>query len=343
MSDLSESIWVLDSDTSAYAAVCWPVLVIHSGTFDLRGRKDDVVSKGNKPLTREAAAWRLAIAPDEMPNLGRAWTERDVKAERQRQRQARLDVVLARRQDFKCPPVPEAAAEFGRAFATVNLLEHLHDALDCPAADIEVWDCGYDVSTHARRADETNRERVKRGVGLSGRDDGVWVECGGYREPGTLGDLFDAPTGNTVATYVSGAGLAAETFGDAWYDRWALQRLPYAYVIARLVLAGDVETLETIAGVPRQDVEPEHPRRHFDGVTADLMSLARQALDEWMEDPDIDVQVLDPEELVDMDAPVAALPRILLQARRGWSRVELLAAVIAGLNIPRGGGDLADG
>lgn len=301
------------------------------------------MSNGNKTLTREAAARRLAIAAVDLPDLGRAWTERDVKAERKRQREARRDVVLARRQDFKYPSVPEAAAEFGRAFATVNLLEHLHDALDCSAADIEVWDCGYDVSTQARRADETNRERVKRGVCLSGRDDGVWVECGGYRKPGTLGDLFDAPTGNTVATYVSGAGLAAETVSDAWYAQWALQRLPYAYVIARLVVAGDVETLETIAGVPSQDVEPEYPRRHFDGVTADVMSLARHALDEWMEDPDVDDQVLDPEELVDMDAPVAALPRILLQARRGWSRAELLTAVIAGLDIPRGGGDLADG
>lgn len=113
----------------------------------------------------------------------------------------------------------------------------------------------------------------------------------------------------------------------------------YAYVIARLVLAGDVETLETIAGVPRRDVEPEHPRRHFDGVTADVMSLARHALDEWMEGPAAADQVLDPEELGDMDAPVAALPRILLQARRGWSRAELLAAVIAGLDV----GQLIDG
>jgi hypothetical protein len=44
-----------------------------------------------------------------------------------------------------------------------------------------------------------------------------------------------------------------------------------------------------------------------------------------------------------MSAPIAALPRMLLEVRRSWDRTELLAAVIAGLEIPHGGEDLADG
>ena len=38
--------------------------------------------------------------------------------------------------------------------------------------------------------------------------------------------------------------------------------------------------------------------------------------------------------LVDMSAPICALLRMLLEARRSWDRTELLAAVIAGLQIP---------
>jgi hypothetical protein len=165
------------------------------------------------------------------------------------------------------------------------------------------------------------------------------VDYGGYREPGTLGDLLDAPTANTRATYVSGAGLDAETWDDAWYDRWALQDLAHAHVIADLVLRGAIQTLEVIAGVRFSDVEVE-VRRPFDGIDDDVLSLAREALHAWTE---IDCPVLDPDKIVDMDAPICALPRMLLQARRSWNRTELLAAAIAGLDIADGGKDLVDG
>jgi hypothetical protein len=44
-----------------------------------------------------------------------------------------------------------------------------------------------------------------------------------------------------------------------------------------------------------------------------------------------------------MDAPISALPRLLLETRRCWNRTERLAAVIAGLDASDDGGDLADG
>ncbi len=189
--------------------------------------------------------------------------------------------------------------------------------------------CGFDVSTYARTVEETNRERVKRGVSLSGRDTAVFADYGGYREPGTLGDLLDAPTGNTRATHVCGAGLAAESLDDAWYDRWALEGLAHAHVIAGLVLCGDIATLETIAGVPLPDVALD-VRQPFGGVAADVLSLAREALHAWTE---IDCPVLDPGDVVDMDTPTSALPRMLLAARRRWDQTELLAAAIAGLDV----------
>jgi len=193
-----------------------------------------------------------------------------------------------------------------------------------------VVDCGFDVSTYAKRVEESNRERARRDVSLSGRDLQWARDHGFYREPGTLGDLLDAPTGNTRATFVSGAGLDAETFDDAWYDRWALESLGHAYVIADLVLRGEVVMLENIAGVALSDADPSDIRELFDGVAVDVLALACQALSEWTE---IDCPMLDPESLVDMDAPVSALPAMLLAVRRSWGQTELLAVAIAGLDV----------
>lgn len=311
---------------------------------------------GGKQLAPEVAARRLCIAVGDLPDIGHAWTAHEVveaqrdrpdwlrcarkawgaaRAEEQRQRKARMDAVRLRQAGFEYPAVDAVATDFAHSFARVNLLEFLYSALDASSAQTYVVDSGFDVSTHAQTAEETNRERVKRGVSLSGRDTSVFAEHGGYREPGTLGDLLDAPTGNTRATHVSGAGLAAETFDDAWHDRWALEGLAHAHVIAALVLSGDVSTLETIAGVPLSDVAAD-VREPFGGVAADILSLAREALHAWTE---IDCPVLDPDDLVDMDAPTSALPGMLLRARRRWDRTELLAAVIAGLDT----GQLADG
>jgi hypothetical protein len=320
-----------------------------------------VSGKGHgKQLTREGAAKRLGIGVADLPDLGRAWTGRDVadaqrgrpewlrgarkalgaaRAEEERQRQARLEGVLARRSGFEHPPLTAAASDFARDFAKANLLAFLHDALDASAAETYVVDSGFDVSSHARRANETNRERVKRGGSLSGRDDESFAEYGLDRAAGTLGDLFDAPTGNTQATYVSGAGFAAERWADAWHDYWALEGLSHAHVIADLVLRRDIETLEAIAGVPLSDVEVVG-RPPFDGVADDVLSLACEALHAWTE---IDCPVLDPDEVVDMDVPVSALPRMLLEARRSWNRTELLAAAIAGLETSNGCEDLVDG
>jgi hypothetical protein len=144
---------------------------------------------------------------------------------------------------------------------------------------------------------------------------------------------LDAPTGNTRATYVSGAGLDAETFDDAWYDRWALEGLGHARVVADLVMRGDVATLETIAGVPLSDADLDEIRQPFAGVADDMLALACQALYEWTE---IDCPVLDPDSLVDMDAPISALPRMLLAARQRWDQTELLAVAIAGLDVEDG-------
>jgi hypothetical protein len=301
------------------------------------------------PLMRDAAAQRLSIAVADLPDLGRSWTAQDVaevqrnrpewlrsarkewaatKAEAQRQRQARHNDVIARRADFTYPPVPDGAVEFAYAFTKANLLEFLHGALDASAADTYVVDSGFDVSTHASRANETNRERARRDVSLSDRSGSDFEESGMCRERGTLGDLFDAPTGNTQATYLSGAGLAAESWDDAWDDRWSLAGLGLAHVLAALVLSGDVDTLECIAAVPLSDVGVESGLS-FDKVSSDVLSLAREALRVWVED---ECPILDPEEIVDMDAPLAALPRLLLASRRSWDATESLAAVIAGVD-----------
>ncbi len=294
-----------------------------------------------KPLTREAAAKRLSIAVSDLPD--RLWTARDVadeqqarpdwlkdarhrwvaaKTEQDRQRQARLAAVEARRAGFTCPVVSGEAAEFALEFTRANLLNHLRRVLDTVAADTCVVDWGYDVSTRASRAGETNRERTKRGVALSGREDRAFAEHGMYREPGTLGDLFDAPTGNTRATYVPGAGLDA----DAWHDRWSVEGLGLAYVVADLALSGDIATLEVIAGAPLADVAVKP--LSFNGITVDVLSLAREALHSWTER---ECPVLDPEEIADMTAPVSALPWLLLGTRHDWNRTEQLAAVLAGV------------
>jgi hypothetical protein len=308
--------------------------------------------RDGKRLAKEAAAQRLCIGVADLPDIGRLWTSRDVaevqrvrpdwlrcarkslgvaRAEEERQRNARVDAVRLRQRVFEYPAVSSVATDFAHAFARLNLLEFVHSALDAPAADTYVVDCGLDVSTRARSAEGTNRERAKRGVCLSGRDAAVFAEVGGYRTPGTLGDLLDAPTGNTRATYVSGAGLDAESFDDAWYDRWALEGLAHAHVIAALALRGDVETLETIAGIPLSDAAADI-RESLGGVAANVLSLAREALHGWTE---IDCPVLDPGDVVDMDAPISALPRMLPSARRQWDQTELLAAVIAGLDVER--------
>jgi multidrug efflux pump subunit AcrA (membrane-fusion protein) len=299
----------------------------------------------DRPLTREAAARWLSIAVCDLPD--RLWTAGDVadeqqarpdwlkdarrrrvaaKAEQDRQRRARLAAVEAHRAGFAYPVVSGEAAEFAREFTRASLLNHLRRALDAVAADTCVVDSGYDVSVHASRAAETNRERAKRGVSLSGRDDRALAEHGLYREPGTLGDLFGAPTGNTRATYLPGAGLDAETRDDAWRDRWCLEALGLAYVVAGLALSGDIAALEVIAGVPLADVAVEPVP--FGGITAAVLSLAREALHSWIER---ECPVLDPEEIVDMTAPVSALPRLLLGTRRDWTRTEQLAAVLAGV------------
>jgi len=328
-------------------------LVIAAVLFGVGG---EAVGKGNgQLLTREAAAKRRCIGVADLPDLGKPWT-REVaevgrsrpqwlqcarealgaaRAEQERQRKSRLDAVLARRTGCEYPPITAAATDFARDFARANLLVFLHDALDAAAAETYVVDCGFDVSRHATTADETNRQRARRGDSLSGRDDASLRAHGLYRAAGTLGDLFDAPTGNTQATHISGAGFAAESWSDAWYDYWALENLAHAHVIADLVLRGDIWTLETIAGVPLSDVAVE-VRQPFDGVAEDVLALAGKALHAWTE---VDCPVLDPGEVVDMDAPVTALPPMLLVARRSWDQTELLAAAIAGLDVE----DLADG
>jgi hypothetical protein len=331
-------------------SVCWSLLVICLGGIG-HGEVKRLGSRGaGKRLTPGVAAKRVCIGVADLPDLGRPWTGRDVaemqrsrpewlrcaratRAEEDRLRKVRRDAVLARRREFEYPAITAAATDFARDFARANLLAFLHDVLDVAAAETYVVDCGFDVSTHARRVDETNRERAQRGVSLSGRDERWCHDDGFYREPGTLGDLLDAPTGNTGATYVSGAGLDAETFDDAWYDRWALEGLGHAHMIAGMVMRGDVATLETVAGVPLSDADLDEIRQPFVGVADDMLALACQALYEWAE---IDCPVLDPDSLVDMKAPISALPRMLLAARRRWDQTELLAAAIAGLGVEDG-------
>ncbi|MDD4866852.1 MAG: hypothetical protein PHQ28_06960 [Mycobacterium sp.] len=260
---------------------------------------------------------------------------RAARAEADRLRGARRAAILARRRGFQYPDITEPAINFAGDFARGHLLDFLHDALDDTAADTYVVDSGYDVSTHARRAGETNRERVRRGQPLSESD-----ECGLYgrfRESGTLGDLFHATTGNTVPTFVSGSGLAAETFADEWDHRWPLQTLGHAYMVADHVLRGEVETLETIAEVPLGDkCDYARTDHRACGHDADVVALADQALFTWTEH---DCPLLDPETLVDMDAAISALPRMLLAARRRWDQTELLAAALAGIAVE----DAADG
>jgi hypothetical protein len=232
-------------------------------------------------------------------------------------RQARIDAVLARRSGFVAPVTTDAALRFAADYARANLLTYLYDALDAQAADVEVVDYGYDVSSRGHRVPETNRERARRGVALSDSD----------RVAGTLGDLFDAPTGDTRPTYVSGSGLAAETWEGMWSDQWLLDGLEHAHTLAEAVLAGDVGTLEIIAGVPLADAITDRALA-FGDVPNQVLSLASDAFRERLEDHE---PAFDPEQTVDMTAPLSALPDMLQAARHDWTATERLALVIAGL------------
>jgi hypothetical protein len=61
---------------------------------------------------------------------------------------------------------------------------------------VEVVDVGYDVSTYPRRS--------SRPIDYSQFD--------------TVQDFFDMYTGNTIATFCSGSGFAAETFEDIFQE-----------------------------------------------------------------------------------------------------------------------------
>ncbi|MEV0901139.1 hypothetical protein [Actinoplanes sp. NPDC049802] len=252
-------------------------------------------------------------------------------------RQARIDAVLARRRSFAVPEASPAGLRFAADYAKANLLTYLYEALDAPAADVEVVDSGYDVSTWGRRANETNRERTRRGVSLSGLDQDWCRKHDRFRAPGTLGDLFDAPTGDTLPTYQSGSGLAAGTWEQEWSDRYLLDGLEHAHTCADLVLAGDVGTLELLAGVPYDDAFTD-PGLVFDDVPNQLLSLATDAFRARLEDHEL---VFDPEQTVDMTAPLSALPAMLLAARLDWDHTERLALILAGLT-PIGRSSLAD-
>ncbi|MEV4279178.1 hypothetical protein [Actinoplanes xinjiangensis] len=233
-------------------------------------------------------------------------------------RRARIDAVLARRSSFVAPATTDAALRFAADYARANLLTFLYDALDAQAAGVEVVDYGHDVSSRGHRVYETNRERVRRGMALSGTD----------REPGTLGDLFDAPTGDTRPTPASGAGPAAETWEGMWPDQWLLDGLEHAHTLAEAVLAGDLATVEIIAGVPLADAVTDRALV-FGDISHQVLSLAADAFRERLVDHE---PAFDPEQTVDMTAPLSALPEMLQAARHEWSGTERLALVIAGLS-----------
>jgi hypothetical protein len=206
-------------------------------------------------------------------------------------RQARIDAVLARRSGFVPPEPSEAALRFAADYARTNLLTYLYEALDAPAVE----------------PGETNRERARRGVSLSGNG----------RVPGTLGDLFHAPTCPTRVM----------TWEGMWPDQCLLDGLEHAHTLAGLVIAGDVHVVEIIAGLPLADAWSDHSLS-FGGVPNDVLSLAVDAFRERLEQHD---PVFDPERTVDMTAPLSQLPRMLQAARHEWTDVERLALVIAGL------------
>ncbi|GIE77335.1 hypothetical protein Aph02nite_32850 [Actinoplanes philippinensis] len=216
--------------------------------------------------------------------------------------------MLARRSGFTPPATTEAAFRFAADYARVNLLTYLYAAFDAPAADTAV---------HERRAGETNRDRVRRGLALSTAG----------RPPGSLGDLFDAPTGDTRPADYFGADVAAETWEGMWSDQWLLDGLEHAHTLAEAVLAGDIATLEIIAGVPLADAITD-AGLFFGDVDNQVLSLASDAFRERLEDHE---PAFDPERAVDMTAPLSALPGLLQEARHEWTATEQLALVIAGL------------
>ncbi|MFC4070235.1 hypothetical protein [Actinoplanes subglobosus] len=211
-------------------------------------------------------------------------------------RQERIDAVLARRRGFVPPSTSDAAFRFAADYARTNLLTYLYEALDAPAADHTVA--------------ETNRERARRGVSLSG-----------FRAAGTLGDLFDAPAGYTRP------GPGAETWEGMWPDRCLLDGLEHAHTLAELVLAGDIDTVEVIAGLPLADAFIDGSLLYGD-VPNQVLSLAVDAFRERLEQHE---PAFVPERTVDMTAPLASLPAMLMAARHEWTPAERLALVIAGL------------
>jgi hypothetical protein len=206
-------------------------------------------------------------------------------------RQERIDAVVARRSGFVAPEPSEAALRFAADYARTNLLTYLYDALDAPAVG----------------AGQTNRERARFGFSLSGNG----------RAPGTLGDLFHAPTCDTRVM----------TWEGMWPDQCLLDGLEHAHTLAELVIAGDVHTVEIIAGLPLADAWPDQALS-FGDLPNEVLSLAVDAFRERLEQHD---PAFDPEQAVDMTAPLSELPRMLMTARHEWTDTELLALVIAGL------------
>ena len=293
-------------------------------------------------LAPEVAAKRLLIATVDLADLGRPWTQRDViatrkqrpewltaalaaVAEEKRERAARREVAIARRAEVGFPAITAEASRFAREFGNSVLLRFLYEAVDCSAADTEVVVSGRDGSVYGRSADETNRERAARGAALSSTHD---HPCG------SLGDLFSAPTGNTYPTFVSGYGMAADWWGRRWREEYLwMDDLVIGYELAGLVLAGDVDTLEVIAGSLLGDTDVYGRNRTFSGIPAEVMSLADAALEEWYEHAG---PIADPDELVDMNAPVSTLPAMILACRHDWSVRERLAVALSGGDDPAG-------
>ncbi|WP_100514299.1 hypothetical protein [Mycobacteroides abscessus] len=210
------------------------------------------------------------------------------------------------------PAISVGAVQFARRYTEARLIEFFDHILDAQA----------DSSDASPMVTETNRMRLQRGLPLSGNALCA-TDAWGYREPGTLADLFYARLKEPRSAEVT-------TWADVWNQAWQVESLAQAHVVAELAIRGEVNRLAAVAGTSAD--QASFPFSAVDGDIADeLYDLAVQSFGAWTEREWTSVE---PDELLDMGMSVTAIPHVLAGAERTWGRIERLALEIAGADLP---------
>lgn len=212
------------------------------------------------------------------------------------------------------PAISVGAVQFARRYTETRLLEFFDHILDAQAANTDP----------SAMVTETNRMRLQRGLSLSGDDTLCNTDAWGYREPGTLADLFYARLSEPCAA-------AAATWADVWNQAWQVESLAQAHVVAELAICGEVNQLAAVAGAAPDQASLPSTSTEGGDIDDELYDLAVQSFGAWTEREWTSVE---PDEILDMGMSVTAIPHVLAGTERTWGRIELLALEIAGADLP---------